>query len=200
MSTGAKFIKQTVIGGVVFLIPIVLVVVLLKRAFELARPPVDAIAHQIPHGQAFGLAAAEILTLILLVAFCFCAGLLATTRMARRSVQALESAVLTKVPGYELMKAAGENIVGLENNRTRNVVLARVEESWQLGMLVEEIDEQHAAVLIPNVPSPWTGALYIMTRGRFRRVDITVAEAIACLKRGGLGSADLLRGKIPKFE
>jgi uncharacterized membrane protein len=200
MSTGTKFIKQTVIGGVVFLVPIVLVVLLLKRAFQMVRPPVDAIAHQIPGWQVFGLATAEILTLVLLVAFCFFAGLLATTRLARRSVQALESAVLTKVPGYELMKAAGENLVGLENNRTRNVVLARVEDSWQLGMLVEEIDEQHAAVLIPNVPSPWSGSLYIMTRDRFRHLDITVAEGIDCLKRGGLGSRELLRGKIPKFE
>jgi uncharacterized membrane protein len=67
-------------------------------------------------------------------------------------------------------------------------------------MLVEEIDEQHAAVVIPNVPSPWSGSLYIMTRDRFRRLDITVADAIGCLKRGGLGSGELLRGKIPKFE
>jgi hypothetical protein len=137
MSIGAKFIKQTVIGGVLFLVPIVLVVLLLKRTFKMVQPPVDAIAQQIHGWHVFGLAVAEILTAILLVAFCFVAGLLATTRLARRSVRVLESAVLAKVPGYELIKAAGENMGLLDVVSGKTGLLKAEEEACKVVLVIE---------------------------------------------------------------
>ena len=199
MTRGIGFFKNTLIGGILFLVPIVLLIVLVGRAFKIAQPPVAAVAHKIADWQVFGLVISEILTVVLLVLFCFLAGLISTTLLARRAVGTLEGAVLSKVPGYELVKSAAENMIGLENTQTHKVVLARIEDSWQIGVLVEEIDQDHAAIIVPNVPSPWSGSLYIMSRERFRPIDITVAEAIACLKRGGLGTRALLGGKMPQF-
>ena len=46
---------------------------------------------------------------VLLALFCFLAGLLAMTTSARRVVDWLESTLLAKIPGYTLLKGAGES-------------------------------------------------------------------------------------------
>jgi uncharacterized membrane protein len=48
-------------------------------------------------------------------------------------------------------------------------------------------------VLVPSVPTPAAGSLYILPRQRVHWVDVPVTEAIAVITRWGTGTSKLLK-------
>jgi uncharacterized membrane protein len=82
--------------------------------------------------------------------------------------------------------------MGYEAGHAYPVVLARIEEAWQIGFLMERLESGHYAVFVPGAPSVWAGSVYLMTEERFQRVDVSRVEAVKCLRRLGLGANELL--------
>jgi uncharacterized membrane protein len=118
--------------------------------------------------------------------------LFARTRLAPKVVEWLESGFLYNIPGYDFFKGISESLMGYETGRTYPVVLARIEEAWQIGFLMERLGSGHYAVFVPGAPNVWSGSVYLMTEERFQRVDISRLEAVKCLRRHGIGASELL--------
>lgn len=81
----------------------------------------------------------------------------------------LEKVLLTKLPGYEFLKSLGGNLLHLDKELHHTVVMAQIEDSWQIGYITEELDNGLFAVFIPDAPVPFSGGLYFMTADRFHR-------------------------------
>jgi uncharacterized membrane protein len=75
-------------------------------------------------------------------------------------------------------------------------VLARIEDAWQLAMLVEQVDAEHAAVFVPGAPDARSGSVYLLTNDRLKPVDISTPDAIKCIKGLGIGARQLLAGRL----
>src|SRR5262245_43272621 len=99
-----RFLRTTIAGGVLFLVPVIVIVTILEKAFVLAHKIVAPIASHLPFQSIIGVAINKVLAITLLVGVCFLAGLLARTAMARRCVEWLETSLLSNIPGYEFMK------------------------------------------------------------------------------------------------
>ena len=143
-----RFIKTTIKGGIWFLIPLVVLMVVLDKAHQISSKIVTPIAHLIPVDSILGLSVPRVLAVVAIVLFCFLAGLLAKTRTARKSIDWLEATLLSNLPGYEFMRSIGANLVGLEDDGNHQVVLARIEEAWQIGFLMETLENGHHAVFV----------------------------------------------------
>ncbi len=50
-----------------------------------------------------------------------------------------------------------ETAVGLESNNLKEVVLVDIEEVWQIGFLMERLDDDLNAVFIQGAPNPKSG-------------------------------------------
>ena len=72
----------------------------------------------------------------------------------------------------------------------------RIEEAWQIGFLMERVEDDHYAVFVPGAPSIWSGSVYFMTEERFQRINISRAEAMKCLRQLGEGTNALLARRI----
>jgi uncharacterized membrane protein len=188
------FLRATLTGGILFLLPLVVLAIVLGKALQISRRVVVPLAGRIPWQTVGGVRVAEVVAIAALVLFCFLAGLLARTRLARRTESWLERALLSHVPGYNFLKGIGESLLGLEAEHAYQVVLARIEDSWQIGFLMERLESGHYAVFVPGAPSVWSGSVYLMTEDRFRLLDISRAEAVKCLRQLGVG-ADRLMGR-----
>jgi len=191
-----KFLRTMLVGGILFLLPIIVVVVILGKALAIARKIVAPLAAHLPFESALGFDAPVILAIALIVLFCFLAGVFARTALARKSVDWLETSVLSNVPGYEFFKNLSGNLLGDENKKAYPVVLARIEDAWQLAFLIERIEGGHVTVFVPGSPSPQSGSVYFMTEDRIKPVDIPSSAALKCLKRYGLGSNALLASRL----
>ena len=192
MKSILKFMRTSLVGGILFLLPIVVLAIIAGKALAIARKIVGPLAAHLPEDSVFGLDMPKLLAIGLLVLFCFLAGVFARTRLAQKGVSWLETTVLSNLPGYEFIKNLSGNLLGDENKKAYPVVLARSEDCWQLAFLIERLDGGHVTVFVPGAPSPQSGSVYFMTEDRIRLLDIPSPAATKCLKRYGLGSNALL--------
>ena len=192
-----RFIESTIRGSIWFLIPLVVLLVILDKAHQITSKVVAPIAHLVPVDSILGLHEPRALAVVAIVLFCFLAGLLAKTRTAHKSIDWLEATLLSNLPGYEFMRRFGDNLVGLEDDGSHQVVLARIEEAWQIGFLMETLENGYHAVFVPDAPRPWSGSVYLMTEDRFKRLDVSLPAALKCVRRLGYGSKELFSGRLP---
>ena len=97
-------------------------------------------------GVSLALAAAVLASLLV----CFLAGLLAEAALTRRLIESVESLILSKMPGYSLMKTVGENLVGVEGSDRRKTVLVHLHDSAQLGFVMDELPDGRLVVFVPD--------------------------------------------------
>ena len=88
-----KFLKTTVLGGIVFLVPLVIFIVVLGKAVILVNQLATPIAATFPAQSVGGLAVVHIVALLLLVFICFLAGLAARTPAAARNRSTFRSEI-----------------------------------------------------------------------------------------------------------
>ncbi len=113
MKAIAQFVRTTVVGGLFFLAPIVVLIVILAKAFDYAKKGLNAVVVHIPAASDLSPGAATALAVALAALVCFLAGLLAHTVTAQRVVDALESSVLSKIPAYEYLKQESASALGV---------------------------------------------------------------------------------------
>jgi uncharacterized membrane protein len=191
------FTRMSLVGGILFLVPILVLAVILGKAFGIAHKIVMPLAAHLPIESVLGLETPRVLASALLLLFCFLTGVFARTACARKMVNWLETALLSNLPGYEFIKTMSENFLAAEKEHVYPVVLARIEDSWQLAFLIERLEGGLSAVFVPGTPSPQSGSVYFMTEDRFRLTDLPATPVLKCLKRYGLGSNALLAGRLP---
>jgi len=193
MNSFFRFLRTTLVGGILFLAPIVVVMLILGKAFALVRELLDPLVAHLRFGAILGLSAQVLVAVGSLVLICFLAGLVARTALARKTVGGFEATLVSNVPGYTFMRDLGESMLGVERKGTYPVVLARFDDAWQLGFRVEELQGGLVAVYVPGAPNPQSGSVFLMSSDRVSPADVSSAAALKCLKRVGAGSSALLK-------
>jgi uncharacterized membrane protein len=188
----SRFVGTTILGGVLFLTPIVVLGFVLSKAFDLVRRGLKPLTALIPETLSSGPTITAILTILLLGFACFLAGLVPQTLLAQKIVSALETTVLSKLPGYEYLKEAGTSVLGLSESAAHPVVLVDLGGSWRIGVQTDLVDGGFVAVFVPNSPNPMSGSVFFVAADRVRPANVPLATAITCLRRCGIGSGRLL--------
>jgi uncharacterized membrane protein len=190
----ADFVKTCIVGGLVGILPILLTGLLLGEAIDMLDGISTPLAEKLPIEELGGATAAQIVALILIVASCFLAGLLLRTRFGIWSTGFVESAILNRLPGYQLLKMISQRLGGLEEGALFSAALADLHgtEARALAFIVEDHDDGRYTVLVPNAPTPSVGILYVLPRERVTRLSAPAASAVNCFMQWGIGSKRLL--------
>jgi uncharacterized membrane protein len=190
MKVLVEFLKTTLIGGLLIVVPTYLAVLLLAKAVGGLLALLGPIVALLPQGvQPFG----RILAIVLVVLVCFVLGLIARTAIGRRAIEAFERHVLERLPGFALLRSVVRRVSGAGDEAQFQPVLVEIEEALTPGFIVEEIGDDRFVVLVPSVPTPAAGSLYILPRERVHWVDVPITEAIAVITRWGAGTSGLLK-------
>ena len=191
-----QIIKSTIIGGILFLVPVVLLIVIIEKAFNISQKIITPFTRQFSGKYVAGIAMQEFIVIVLLLLICFIAGLLASAKAASNFVATIETYILNHVPGYMFLKKVGEGMIGIEDKNDLKVVLVKVDDAWQLAFLIEQVNEGLFTVFVPDAPSLWSGAVYYIEKDKMRLTDITHKQAIASLRGLGFGSGELIRKNL----
>jgi uncharacterized membrane protein len=178
MKTLSHFLGTTILGGVLFLTPIVVLAFVLGKAFDFVSRGLKPVAALIPDSLASTPTATAILTVALLAVACFFAGLFAQTVAAQRFVHGLEGSVLSKLPGYEYLKQAGTSVLGLGETADHPVVLAHLGGAWRIGVQTDHAGDDLVVVFVPNSPNPMSGSVFFVAADRVRPLEGSLASAI----------------------
>ena len=192
-----KFIKATLIGGLLFLIPLALVVVVIGKVFAIVHKLVAPLADLLNLSAVLGIHASRVLAIVVLVLLCYVAGLLARTNAAKRLMSWLEASVLSLLPGYQFVaNLTGDASLTRDHDAAKpEAVLASIEDAWQFALVVEKIGTTHVVVYVPGAPSVTSGSVYVMTVDRVKPVDISLPEMSKCLKGLGVGTSAVFRDR-----
>ncbi|MFH6998235.1 DUF502 domain-containing protein [Flavobacterium sp. FlaQc-57] len=196
MKSILQIIKSTLLGGILFLAPLILLIVILEKGFHIIQKITLPIINQFPKVKILGLAIEEVVAIVIIAFICFTAGLIARTAYAQKLIRKLEDGILSFVPGYSFIKGMNENIMGIESNQELKVVLVPTDAGWQFAFLIEQIDENNFSVFIPAAPNPWSGSVCFVEKKDIKNVEITQKEALACIRKLGFGSKELFKNKL----
>ncbi len=194
MSRLSEFLKTTLVGGLLFLVPVVLVGLVLRHALQLAGKVATPIVAYFPYNQVAGVALGTIVAAFLLVAVAFLAGLAARTNTGRKLTGWVEQSFLGNMPQYRVVTSMAEGLAKIENSEGLVPVMVSTDESWQLGYALEELGGGWTAVFIPQSPTPMSGNVLFVPATKIRRLGIGIQEAMKLVKRMGMGSAEALKG------
>ena len=181
-----SFFRATIVGGVLFLLPAVLIALILGYAMRM----IVRIAQPLSDG--LGLAA-TILGILVLVVISFAAGLLARTLRGRRTSRRFEESLLGGLPHYQMLKSMVESLVQLENSTDIKPALVSTEDGWQIGYRLETLHDGWVAVFLPQAPTPMSGNVMFFPEERIRSLDMSMVQAMTLVKRIGIGSAEARR-------
>ena len=110
-----EFLKATLAGGVLFLLPVVLVLIVLHRAMSYALGAAKPISHLLPVERVIGAYGENALAIFMLILVSLLAGLVARTRDGRRIMRWSERSLLGGLPQYQLVKTMAEGLAHVEN-------------------------------------------------------------------------------------
>lgn len=197
MKAITHFLRTTVLGGALFLMPIVVLAFVLTKAFDFARRGLKPVTKVIPDQWVSGATMETVAAIGVIVLLCFLAGLFARTVLAQRVMSELESAVLSNVPAYEYLKQAGSSMMGLGEMAEHPVVLAQIGGAWRLGVQTDVAGKGLTAVFLPNSPNTFSGSVYFVASDKVRRLDVPLRTALGCLERLGAKGESFLSDLSP---
>jgi len=192
---GIHFFKTTVIGGLVFLVPVVVLLVVLAKAAGLMMMVAEPMAEWLPIDAIGGVALANVIAVLAVVLICFIAGLVARAAILRAVVGGLESKVLSKIPGYVIIKGM---LSGLEEDDTHKLtpVLATLGNTARIGLEIERLDNGRVVVIVPRSPNPWSGEVHIMAPDSVQCLDMPLTAYMENIERFGQGTNEMLRSLV----
>ena len=186
-----NFIKTTIIGGLVFMVPIIVIIMILGKAFELMLKVARPIDKLIPIDSIGSIAFVNLLALLAILVICFVAGVIARSPQAKKFYQAIDSGLLV-IPGYAFIKAYTDSMkLGEAEAKNMQPVLVRFDDYSQLGFQVESLDNGQVVIYLPGAPDPWSGTVAYVDADRIKKLELSVSEAIRNVRRLGRGSQAL---------
>lgn len=189
----AGFLKATIAGGLLFLLPLILVVLLFSHALRLAGKVAHPVSEFLTLDKVVGPAGEEGLAVLMLVLISVAAGFIARTALGRNLMRWSENSFLGSLPQYRLVKSV-EGLAQIENAEDLEPALVNVEDGWQIGYQLEPLQKGRVTVFLPQAPTPMSGNVMYLPAERVRLLSITMVEAISIVKRMGTGSAKALHG------
>jgi uncharacterized membrane protein len=186
----AELTKTTLIGGLLVVLPIYLSILLMLKTiggiFALLSPVTEAI----PAGAQFR----QVIAIVIALAVCLAAGLVVRTNRGLRAKNALERSVFGRIPGYALVRGLAQRMSGEEGEGAFQPALVELEDALSPGFIIEELEDGRYTVLVPSVPTPATGALFILPRERVHPLDVPFTQAVKVISKWGEGAGALARG------
>ena len=188
------FMLTTMIGGVLFLVPVVFLGMILTKAAGFMMVIAQPMAAWVPVDSIGGIALANLIAIVAVILLCFIAGLVARHALAGKLVKKLESKVLMKIPGYSMVKGIAGGFDASEKEGLRPVAL-QLGTAERVGFEMQKLPDGRSVIFIPSVPSPWSGITQILPPDQITYLNVPVTKIIEITESYGHGVGELLAAK-----
>jgi uncharacterized membrane protein len=183
-----QFLLITLVQGVLFLVPIVLIAVVTREAYQMLRRAFQPIARLLPGDRVVGILMEDLLAVVAITLIFLIAGLFVGTHPGRLLSDRLERTVLYRVPGYLLVRGAMGSFPGLDSGARPEPALVETDDGWAFALVVERLPEGFATVFLPDAPTPTSGSVRIVEASRVRPLEQSMINLLSCLTRSGAGA------------
>ena len=192
-----EFLKATAAGGLMVLLPVLLLCLLLAEMLQLVVALASPIAELLKEGGLEKAANPLLVALVLLVGASFAIGLIMQSNAGRRIGQWVENVTLKRLTVYSALKRLTRGFGGTEEGETFLPALLEVGAGIQeIVYVVEESEDGMAAVLVPHAPTAFSGPVKLVDRKLLTLLDTNIGDLSRSLSHWGVGTAFLAARKI----
>ena len=188
MKKFGEFVVSSFVRGLLFVVPIYLAVLLLLKAMQSVVAFVKPFATLLPEW----FPAEHTLSLLLVLIVCFLIGVAIRTPAGRAIRERIEKSLFERIPGYALFRSLTQRLAGRDEESAWKPALAEIEDALVPAFIIEELNDGRFTVFVPSVPTPFAGAVYILSRERVHPLDIPFTQALQSVSRWGSGSKELV--------
>ena len=132
MNIIVRFVKATVVGGLLFLVPIAILGLIFEKLLPIAQRAVAPVERHFPAHFFAGVAVGTVLAISALLLLSFLAGLIAKTSIGQNFMGWLENSIMGTFPRYRMIKSIAGDTVDLETGNKVRPVLVAVEGGWRI--------------------------------------------------------------------
>lgn len=179
-------IRATLVGGIIFLVPLGVLLLILSEVMALAMMFAQPIADWFKVDDFLGMAAAHTIALTGLVTICFAAGLAAKSVVLSRQMDRLDNAFQGVIPGYMLIKTlvAGEiSPADEDEDVSRPVVRVAIAGGIRFGFeMARDNETGEVIVYLPGTPDPGTGVVMSVSGEQITESDLSASRMLKSLR------------------
>ncbi|MEQ1828349.1 MAG: hypothetical protein ABL921_20480 [Pirellula sp.] len=182
-----EFLKTTAIGGVFFLLPLVIIGTFLAKFAQYSIAAAKAIDGVIPLKAIGGYPILLLVGSVLVVGACFAAGLIAKRSIAQRFTETVEKQIQIAFPRYAIIKDRLSGNIGGDQFRSelKSALVLGYDGAYRFGLIVEEKVPGWTTVYFPGSPDPWAGQVAIVSNDKLRPTEIDFILAMTTLEKLG---------------
>jgi len=189
-----EFVKSTVVGGLLVILPLAISFFALTWVLGLVQEAISPLTSIVMQKSPLQGVVADILAVALLIVVCFSVGVLVRIRLGKWLYAVLESNVFLKVPGYSLIKETVYQFLGKKKSPFSSVALVQIFDNETLlsAFITDEHADGTCTVFVPTGPNPTSGNIYHLPKDRVHPVDVSIEDAMRSIISCGAGSSILI--------
>ena len=189
-----SFIKTTVIGGLVVVLPLSIITIIFNNLFTTIMQMTQPIAKYLPFNELFNTLIVTLLVIIGIFIICFLTGLVVRTSWGVAGKDWFERRILSRVPLYNTIKNLTHRFVGEEGTQFSPAEIDLYDSGCTvLGAIVEELEDGRLAVFVPVTPAATVGKIYLVPNNRVKRLNASLGATINSITEWGIGAKELLQ-------
>jgi uncharacterized membrane protein len=188
MKKPIDFIKTTIVGGILVLIPIVVCIIILTKVFNFLQRFSDIIAKALPFTNVAGVGISTLISIVLILLICFLAGAFMGTKFMKRIIVWMEDRVLVYIPGYAYIKARSTSVLIKEGTDEWKPATVFIDDNEVICFVIDE-SENYFTIFLPSAPTPSSGTVCAREKTKVKFLSLTVAQTILLIKQFGKGAA-----------
>jgi len=189
-----EFVKSTLIGGLLVVLPLGLLSFALVWVLGLIRGAIAPLTKLVMAKSRFEGIAADILVIAVLICLCFLIGAIVRTRLGKWIYHVIETNLLRKTPGYSMIKETVHQFLGKKESPFSSVALAQIfgNETLVSAFVTDTHADGSYTVFVPTGPNPTSGCIYHLKAQYVHPVDVSVEDTMRSIISCGAGSAVLV--------
>lgn len=189
------FLKTSLLGGLVVILPVAILIFVFKWIFNLVTNMVQPLTDLVMARSQMQEILADILVIALILSLCFVIGVFVRTRLGKWIFQTLENKILKIAPGYSLIKETVMQFVGSKKSPFSSVALVQIfgNETLASAFVTDTHEDGSYTVFVPTGPNPTSGNIYHLEARFVHPVDVPVEDAMRSIISCGAGSTKLIK-------
>jgi uncharacterized membrane protein len=195
MRSSWNFVRTTVIGGVIFLIPFPIMVYALKEIFGFLYEIVSPVVISLGIQSVIGKIAVVIAVAFIILILCFVAGLIVKLSFAKKAQKYFDGLALKFIPGYDKLRVDIHKKVNSDVSNFYDgwkAAFVKYDTEWKIGFIIEETSAGILTIFEPHTSDLLKGEIKMIMKGYVSLVSIENEKAIGYLKNYGKGASELL--------
>lgn len=190
MHSVSDFVKNTVLGGVFFLLPLALLIFLGGELLNAMSGISGSVSNLFFPGSDYPVTRTAISVMILLT-MAFVAGLVGRTALGSAFSGKLDRLAAANVPGYALIRQSLQGMAGLseqlDEKEKLRIVRVNIGQVEQIGLVAGSADGLEFLVYLPDAPNVMKGRLVIVGPDQISETSLEPRELLFAMNNLGRG-------------